>query len=111
MLFEGSNARDGSACSAAPASSLTRMGVDHERPPSEDIVKSMSSPVVAPDQPANARYTTPFVPAAIEGDGRRTKPGKPAGRRSGRSGRSAAPPARPPRTAQGRPAWLQRGVR
>src|SRR5438093_12702195 len=69
MLFEGSNARDGSACAAAPASSFARMGVDHERPPSEDIVKSMSSPVVDPDQPARARYTTPFVPAAIEGDG------------------------------------------
>src|SRR6267143_1302220 len=69
MLFAESNARDGSACAAPAASSLTRMGGDHERPPSEDMVKSMSSPVVDPDQPAKARYTTPFVPAAIEGDG------------------------------------------
>src|SRR6266852_9403427 len=29
----------------------------------------MSSPVVEPDQPAKARYTTPSVPAAIDGDG------------------------------------------
>src|SRR5213593_194644 len=29
----------------------------------------MSSPVVDPDQPAKARYTTPSVPAAIEGVG------------------------------------------
>src|SRR2546425_11448884 len=69
MLFEWSNARDGSACAVAVASSLTRMGGDHERPPSEDMVKSTSSPVVDPDQPAKARYTTPLVPAAIEGDG------------------------------------------
>src|SRR2546422_10136450 len=69
MLFAVSNAREGSACAAAAASSLTRIGGDHERPPFEDMVKSMSSPVVDPDQPAKAKYTMPFVPAAIEGDG------------------------------------------